>query len=350
MLTWASDWYERRLQRAIAWLAPHSSGRLLLGVFFGVRRHNSARVANAMAFDLFLSAIPMLAAAGWVLSVALRTSKRSVTAAATVLDLAPDEVHTVVLRHFDSFDVAVAPVALAGALWIASGAFHTLINVFEGSVPSRKRPWWLKRSIALGCVIGAILTLAASGALTVLVVGVSDAASALLGGPEEHALLTRCAALGISLLVGTTALATLYAVAISRPEVKRRVWPGAFTAVSIGGVASWIFAVYARSVARYALFYGSLAAVAIVLAWLWLWCAAVLLGAELNAQLEDRGDPDGVERESREIASVRRTLLDAGSDEAWLNDALASRRAPQPASPTAPTHTPKPIGSGGDAA
>ena len=45
-----------------------------------------------------------------------------------------------------------------------------------------------------------------------------------------------------------------------------------------------------RTLARYALYYGSLAAVAVLLLWLWLLCAALLVGAELNAQLEGNGD------------------------------------------------------------
>ena len=64
-------------------------------------------------------------------------------------------------------------------------------------------------------------------------------------------------------------------------------WPGAALAVAIGAIASSALAYYGQTLARFTLFYGSLAAVAVLLAWLWLWCAAMLLGAELNTQLED---------------------------------------------------------------
>jgi membrane protein len=46
------------------------------------------------------------------------------------------------------------------------------------------------------------------------------------------------------------------------------------------------FAYYASHLARFALFYGSLAAVAITLGWLWLICFSILASAELNQILE----------------------------------------------------------------
>ena len=51
--------------------------------------------------------------------------------------------------------------------------------------------------------------------------------------------------------------------------------------------ASLAFAYYAHHLAKFALFYGTLSAVAITLGWLWIMCLTLLLGAELNLQLED---------------------------------------------------------------
>ena len=61
--------------------------------------------------------------------------------------------------------------------------------------------------------------------------------------------------------------------------------------VASSGSASLGFAYYAHHLARFALFYGTLSAVAIVLGWLWIMCLTLLLGAELNLQLEDLSVP-----------------------------------------------------------
>jgi membrane protein len=56
-------------------------------------------------------------------------------------------------------------------------------------------------------------------------------------------------------------------------------------AVGLWILISWGFGLYVRTLTDYAVFYGSLAAVAVLIVWLWLVCLAILVGAELNAQL-----------------------------------------------------------------
>ena len=85
-------------------------------------------------------------------------------------------------------------------------------------------------------------------------------------------------------------LALIYRFAVVR-HVKRRYIPGAIVATIIGLLGSFLFAYYVTNMGRYALFYGSLAVIVLVLLWLWLWCSAILIGAEINAALEDATDP-----------------------------------------------------------
>jgi len=113
--------------------------------------------------------------------------------------------------------------------------------------------------------------------------------------------------LGLVLFIATALLSGFFRIAVIRPGVRRRVWPGAMLTIGASGGASLGFAYYASHLARFALFYGTLSAVAITLGWLWLMCLTMLLGAELNLQLED---------------------LDA-----------------QPPPSVTPTHTPQPAGS-----
>jgi membrane protein len=51
-------------------------------------------------------------------------------------------------------------------------------------------------------------------------------------------------------------------------------------------IASGLFALYVASFASYNKTYGALAGVIIFLVWLWISNIAILLGAELNAELE----------------------------------------------------------------
>src|SRR5688572_14375072 len=91
--------------------------------------------------------------------------------------------------------------------------------------------------------------------------------------------------------MSTAALAAFYRTATLRSRaVRHRVWPGALVAIASWAFVSWGFAAYVATIAHYAVFYGGLAAIAVILLWLYLTSLALLVGAEVNAHLERRGD------------------------------------------------------------
>ena len=85
------------------------------------------------------------------------------------------------------------------------------------------------------------------------------------------------------------------------PDVDRQGWrevaPGAAVAVVVWLVASGGFAVYVASFGSYNKSWGTLSAVVITLVWLWLTSAALLFGAEVNAETRS------LRSEGREVAA-----------------------------------------------
>ena len=256
----------------------------------GLVTRDTFQAASAMAFDLFLAAIPMLALAGWLFALLSRGSDAVLTSASLLVDLTPEEVRTLIWRQLGQFSVsAVAPLALLSALWMASSAFNTLMGVLEVTVSAERRAWWQRRLIALACVVSSILLFMLSGTLAVTLAGGPGTVARMLARGElpflDHA--SHFLLLGLVLLIATSLLAGFFRIAVQRPGVQRRVWPGAVLTIGASGSASVAFAYYASHLARFALFYGTLSAVAVTLGWLWIMCLTLLLGAELNLQLED---------------------------------------------------------------
>jgi membrane protein len=66
----------------------------------------------------------------------------------------------------------------------------------------------------------------------------------------------------------------------------RWITPGSLLAVSVWIVASAVFAIYVANFGSYNTTYGSLGGVVGFLVWLWISNIAVLLGTQLNAELE----------------------------------------------------------------
>jgi membrane protein len=279
--------------------------RVVRRVVEGLRAHRASHAAAAVAFWFFLSVIPLLVVVGFLVGQVART--RGVDALlGPVLDVVPAGAEDVLRHELERLArggaASLAPLGVAGYLWTASSGLHNLMEALENVAKSRRRDWWKKRCIALAWVA---LGLAAACALAWLLVRLEAGTrshvatlSPRLHGPFERRLVRRIptvfeklVAASLLLGVGMAFLAGFYRFAVERPRgVRRRVWPGTFAAVGCWFAVSWAFGAYVASIGDYALYYGSLAAVAVLLVWLYLTSLVLILGAEVNTQLEAR-DP-----------------------------------------------------------
>jgi membrane protein len=179
-------------------------------------------------------------------------------------------------------------IGLAGALWSASGyvaafmrASNAIYDVEEG------RPIWKTAPTRLGTTLVLLLLLAVSVVAVALSGGLAQQAGKLLGVDKSAVDVWNIAKWPVLFLVISLMFAILYWAA---PNVKqpgfRWVSPGGLVGVAVWIVASLLFAFYVANFASYNKTYGSLGGVIAFLVWLWISNIAVLLGAELNAELE----------------------------------------------------------------
>lgn len=100
----------------------------------------------------------------------------------------------------------------------------------------------------------------------------------------------------------TVALGALYRHGASRKAPKTRwVSPGAILATLLWMLSSILFSFYVANFASYNQTYGSLGAVVILLMWFWISAYIVLLGAELNAEMEHQTAEDTTEGRRKPI-------------------------------------------------
>jgi membrane protein len=177
---------------------------------------------------------------------------------------------------------------LLGALWSASSyvsafmrASNTIYDVEEG------RPIWKTLPVRLGVTIIMIALLAVSAVAVVLTGGLAKQVGNLVGVGGSAVTAWDIAKWPVLLLVVSFMFSILYWAA---PNVKqpgfRWLSPGGALAVAVWVVASAAFALYVANFSSYNKTYGALASVIVFLVWLWISNIAVLLGAELNAELE----------------------------------------------------------------
>ncbi|HVA60413.1 MAG TPA: YihY/virulence factor BrkB family protein [Mycobacteriales bacterium] len=115
-------------------------------------------------------------------------------------------------------------------------------------------------------------------------------------------------------VVSTALLATLYHVAVPVRVPWRRTLPGAAVALALWLLGSYLLRLYLSTQVTGTSAYGQLGAVVAVLIWLYITALAVLVGAELNAEI-DKLWPTPVTAAAR---SAGRANADIGARQSWL--------------------------------
>jgi membrane protein len=181
----------------------------------------------------------------------------------------------------------LALVSLAAALWLASryiAAFMRASNAIY-DVPEG-RPVWKTLPIRIAVTVVVMVLLAVSAVAVVATGGLADRLGRLLGIGSTAVRVWDIAKWPVLLLIVGFLFGLLYWASPNARQPFRWVTPGGILAVVVWVLASAGFAVYVANFGSYNKTYGSLAGVIIFLVWLWLSNTAILLGAELNAELE----------------------------------------------------------------
>jgi membrane protein len=212
----------------------------------------------------------------------------------TVTDVAPrgigDLLNSVVNQVKGSGSVAsfAAIFGLLAAFWSASGyigafmrASNAIYDVPEG------RPIWktLPIRLAVTAVIGLMLII--SAVIVVFTGDLAQAAGDVIGLGSTAVTVWNIAKWPVLILIVSLMFAILY---WASPNAKhggfRWVSPGGIFAVLLWIIASAAFAFYLANFANYNKTYGALGGVIVFLVWLWISNIAILMGAEMDAELE----------------------------------------------------------------
>lgn len=180
------------------------------------------------------------------------------------------------------------------SLWTANGAVNALISGLNIAYEERERRGFLRRRlISLAFTLG----LLAFGIAAIFGLGAGAALEPYLG--PHSALLIELATWFVLLLGMVLGLALLYRFGPSRERIRFQwlSW-GSGLAVLLWVAMSVLFSIYVGNFSHYDRTYGSLGAAVGFMIWSWLSCLVVLMGAELNSEVERQMalPPGGAER------------------------------------------------------
>jgi membrane protein len=185
-------------------------------------------------------------------------------------------------------------LGLLAALWAASNGMGAISQTLNTAYDVREtRPFWKVRLISVGLTIG--LSILIIAALTIVLYGgaIGDALASRYGVGNAFTILWRMLQWPIALLFVLLTFNLIYNLA---PDLTGWRWkwftPGAFVGVALWLVVSFLFRLYLLFFDSYSVTYGSLGALIVLMLWFYLTGVAILIGGEVNCELDQACDPE----------------------------------------------------------
>jgi membrane protein len=184
------------------------------------------------------------------------------------------------------------------ALWAASTGMEAITEALNTAYDVEEtRPWWKRRLAAVLLTVGLSVLIIAALALVIGGGRLADYLAAVFGFGSAFTWVSKILQWPLALASMLSAFALIYYFA---PDVRDQDWkwitPGSVIGITLWLLASFGLKSYLHFFNTYSTTYGSLGAVIILMLWLYLTGLAVLIGGEVNAEIENvaaqRGAPD----------------------------------------------------------
>jgi membrane protein len=272
-------------------LPARSWGQALKRTAAEFKKDNLSDWAAALTYYSILSIFPAILVVVSLVGLAGRSATDDLVD--NVGELAPGAVRDLLISSIRQLEGSsggagvIAVVSLAAAVWSASGyvgafmrASNAVYDVPEG------RPFWKTVPVRVGVTLLTLVLLSASVIAVVVSGPLARKAGDMLGLGSQAVTIWSIAKWPVLVLVIGLLFSLLYWASPNAKRGFRWVTPGSALAILLWLVASALFALYVANFASYNKTYGSLAGIIIFLVWLWITNLAILLGAELDAEVE----------------------------------------------------------------
>ena len=250
-------------------------------------------LAAALTYYAVLAIFPAMLALLSLLGLVVDPRESVDTALQVLRPLVSDQLLSTVeqplreLAQSEAAGVALV-VGLLGALWSASGyvgafgrAMNRIYEIGEG------RPFWKLRPTMILITLVAVLLIALVLVLLVVSGPLTQSIGDVIGLGDQVLMVWEIAKWPVIAMAVMAVVAMLY---YATPNVKqpkfRWISIGAAVAILVWLLASVGFALYLGTFANYSKTYGSLAGGIVALLFLWITNLALLLGAEIDSELE----------------------------------------------------------------
>jgi membrane protein len=271
------------LQRAKDRLLKIPVVQLIYRTAEGAGNHDAAHMAAGVAYYVILSIFPLLlgliAIFGFFLS--------SVDLQGQLLNFVGDNLPgaTDILRQNIISVIKLRGIlgvlSIIGLVWSGSTMFSSVSLAINRAWGIRRlRPFFIRKARELGMVFGVgilfLLSLGASAIISIF--------RRVLHLPAADLIIVNVGSWLVAFLLILAIFLLLYKLIPNTRTYWRDIWPGALLAAVLFEIARTLFIFYLANFANYQLIYGSIAAIIVLLVWIYYSAFIMILGAEFAFQ------------------------------------------------------------------
>src|SRR5262245_38361984 len=192
------------------------------------------------------------------------------------------------LRRISNADSGgILTIGILGAIWSSSAAVVAIIGSLNCAYDIEEgRSWWKVRLTAIGLTLALALLILLSFSVIVAGPTVAQHLASSFGLGAAFEWTWRIVQWPLAFLLVSTAVGLVYYFAPDAEQDWVWITPGAIAGTLLWVIVSLAFKFYVANLADYNATYGAVGGVIVLLLWFYISGLAILVGAEMNAEIE----------------------------------------------------------------
>jgi membrane protein len=244
--------------------------------------------------------------------------------------VAPSEVLSIIqdqiLKIAHEKNGGLLTLGMLGTIWSTSSGLNAIIDTLNQAYDIQEaRPWWKVKLIALGLTVALAVFIVISFALVLVGPALAEKVAVRAEMGPAFALGWKVLQWPVIFVLVTLGMAMIYYYA---PDaIQEWIWitPGSLIATTLWLSISLVFKFYVAHFTSYNATYGAIGGVIVLMLWFYLSALAVLVGAELNAEIE-HASPYG--KDPGEKMAGEKKMIGAVAERAWTEQKAAGTFKP----------------------
>lgn len=263
---------------------------ILIATFKETMKDDAEGMAAQLSYYFFLSLFPMLLALVALASLfplANFTDEVSRLLSPVAPQAAVKLISDQMVSISQQSHTGLLSLGLVSAIWSSSAAMGAVVDAMNRAHGiTDARPWWKVRLIAMGLTIALAFFILVSLSLVLIGPQFADYLSRWFGMSQAFAWTWKILQWPLVFALVSTGVAMIYHFAPHRQ--RRWLWftPGSIVATTLWLLGSLGFRLYVTTSGSYESAYGTLGGIIVVLLWFYVSGLAIVVGAELDAEIE----------------------------------------------------------------